>query len=153
MNLAEPLSPELEAIVTARVDQDRLKLLEWAYYLSGGATILFACLPLIHFTIFLFLGLHPHAFDSVGSGSHQKVETPPAALFLLFAGVIGVIIVLGWIFGVMQIVAARSIRHRRNSLLVKIVAGAECIFFPWGTLIGVLTFIVMERPSVKAVFA
>ena len=33
-----------------------------------------------------------------------------------------------------------------------VVAGIECIFMPFGTVLGVLTLLVLMRPSVKALF-
>jgi len=33
-----------------------------------------------------------------------------------------------------------------------VMAGVECIFTPFGTVLGVLTIIVLVRPSVKELF-
>jgi hypothetical protein len=33
-----------------------------------------------------------------------------------------------------------------------VVAAIECIFMPFGTVLGVFTIIVLSRPSVKALF-
>jgi len=32
------------------------------------------------------------------------------------------------------------------------VAAVECIFMPFGTVLGVFTIIVLNRPSIKALF-
>jgi hypothetical protein len=34
-----------------------------------------------------------------------------------------------------------------------VIAGINCIFIPYGTLLGVATFMVLVRPSVQALFA
>jgi len=99
----------------------------------------------------LFLGLNPHVFDNAAtSGRHDT--PPPPGLFLALAGLFGLIIMLGWTFGAFQIYAGRCLRARRNYLLILIVAGFECIFIPWGTALGVFTFLVMQKLSVRALF-
>jgi len=146
-----PPSAELERAVNAAVDRDRLKVMEIAYYIAGGMTILTVSIFLIHFTLFLFLGLNPHVFDNAAtSGRHDT--PPPPGLFLALAGLFGLIIMLGWTFGAFQIYAGRCLRARRNYLLILIVAGFECIFIPWGTALGVFTFLVMQKLSVRALF-
>ena len=148
-----PLSPEIAAAVDAAVTRDRLRLLEIGYYIAGVLTIFGISFLLIHFTLFLLLGLNPHLFDhTTGSNGHQAAPPPPG-LFLVFAGVIGFIILFGWTFGALQIYAGRCLRHRRHRLLILIVAGVECIFIPWGTFLGVCTFLIMERPGATALFA
>jgi hypothetical protein len=150
-NLANPTSSEFETAVTAAVDRDRLKILEIAFYIAGGLTIFTVSFLLIHFTLFLVLGLNPHLFDhSTPGGRHDT--PPPPGLFLGFAGLLGLIILLGWIFGAFQIYAGRCLRARRNYLLILVVAGVECIFIPWGTALGVFTILVLQRLSVRALF-
>jgi hypothetical protein len=33
-----------------------------------------------------------------------------------------------------------------------VIAAVECIFMPFGTVLGVFTIIVLQRPTVKAMF-
>jgi hypothetical protein len=33
-----------------------------------------------------------------------------------------------------------------------VVAGISCISIPYGTVLGILTFLVLARPSIRAVF-
>jgi hypothetical protein len=148
-----PPSPEVQMAINEAVDRDRLKLLEVAYYLSGGVTILFVSFLLIHFTLFLVLGLNPQVFaHTTGSNGHPAAPPPPG-IFLVFAALIGLIILLGWTFGGLQIYAGRCLKHRRHRLFILVVAGIECIFIPWGTLLGICTFLTLERPSLKYRFA
>jgi hypothetical protein len=147
-----PVSPEIAAAVEAAVSRDRLRLLEIAYYIAGGLTIFGISFLLIHFFLFLFLGLNPHLFDHTTSSNGHPAAPPPPGLFLILAGVVGLIILLGWTFGALQIYAGRCLKHRHNSLLILIVAGIECIFIPWGTFLGVCTFMIMQRPGVHALF-
>ena len=139
--------------ITAAIDRDRLRVLEIAYYIAGGLTIFTASFLLIHFTLFLFMGLHPQFFAHANSSGNPRNAPPPAGFFLAFAGIFGLVIVLGWIFGALQIYAGRCLKNRRHRLFILIIAGLECVFIPWGTFLGVGTFMAMERPGVKYLFA
>ena len=48
--------------------------------------------------------------------------------------------------------AGRKLTQRRGHLFCLVVAGVECCFFPFGTVLGVLTILVLTRPSVKHAF-
>jgi hypothetical protein len=147
-----PYSAEIDAWIQAAVDHDRLRILEIGYYIAGAMTAVGVSFLFIHFGLFLFLGFNPQFFThSVNSGGHSG-EPPPPGLFLGLAALIGLIILLGWTFGALQVYAGRCLKMRRHSLFIMIVAALECVFIPWGTFLGVCTFLVLERPSVRALF-
>lgn len=73
-------------------------------------------------------------------------------MFRMFAAVIGVIVLLGWTFGALTAYAGRCIQKRRHKVFVYIMAGANCPFIPYGTLLGVGTFIVMESTAGREEF-
>jgi len=147
-----PLSPEIAAAVEAALTRDRLRLMEIGYYIAGVLTIVGVSFLLIHFTLFLCLGLNPHIFEHTTGSNGRQAAPPPPGLFLILAGAVGFIILFGWTFGALQIYAGRCIKHRCHRLLILIVAGVECIFIPWGTFLGVCTFLVLERPTAKTLF-
>jgi hypothetical protein len=148
-----PLSSETQAAITAAVDRDHLRLLEIGYYIAGVVTILGVSILLLHFSMFLFFGLNPQFFAHPAGAAGHPGTPPPPGLFLGLAALIGFIIMFGWTFGALQIYAGRCIKKRHQSLLILIVAAVECLFIPWGTFLGVCTFLVLERPSVHALFA
>jgi hypothetical protein len=150
-NLGTPAVPSLrEPAIQAALDGEHLRLLEIAFYIAGGVTALFSCFFLIHFTMFLVFGLNPQIFANSAHG--QQVAPPPAGIFLAFAAIIGVVILLGWTFGALQIYAGRCLRHRRYWALIFVVGVLECVFIPWGTVIGVCAILVLNRSSVQALF-
>lgn len=51
-----------------------------------------------------------------------------------------------------KVLAARWIKARKHRVATMVIAGLTCLEFPYGTLIGVCTLIVLERPSVKALY-
>src|SRR5438034_237975 len=46
----------------------------------------------------------------------------------------------------------RELRDRRGYLFCLVMAGIACLFQPFGMILGVFTFIVLLRPSVKTLF-
>jgi len=147
-----PQSPEIETGSAAALDRDHLRLLEIGYYILSGLTVLAASFLLFQFGLFLFAGLHPQIFTHpTGSGGRHS-EQPPAGILLAVAGFTGIIILLGWTFGALLVYAGRSLKKRHHTLFIKIMAGLACLFAPLGTFLGICTFLVMQRPSVKALF-
>ena len=49
--------------------------------------------------------------------------------------------------------ASRALRQRDGTTVIYLAAAIACLSFPLGTLLGAATFVVMTRPSVKALFA
>jgi hypothetical protein len=54
--------------------------------------------------------------------------------------------------GILTIVSGRLISLRRRRTFSLVVAGINCASFPFGTVLGVFTFIVLARPSVRALY-
>jgi hypothetical protein len=58
------------------------------------------------------------------------------------AGVMGGVMLLGWIFGGLTAYAGRCIQKRRRRIFIYVIAALNCLFIPYGTLLGVCTFLV-----------
>ena len=53
---------------------------------------------------------------------------------------------------VCNVLSGYYIRKRKNQIFSYIIAGINCMQFPLGTTLGVFTFIVLMRPSVKMAY-
>ena len=53
---------------------------------------------------------------------------------------------------VLCFLVARRLRQRRSRVLCLVVAAIDCISIPFGTLLGVFTFVVLARPTVMRMF-
>lgn len=126
-------------------DEQHLRLLSIFHYIVGGLVGLIACFPLIHFT--LGIGM------IVASLSHAGDSDPIMILpGLLFVGVAGVIILVGWTLAICIALTGYFLSARRSYLFCLVMAGIEATFAPFGTVLGVFTIIVLMRPSVKVLF-
>jgi len=79
-------------------------------------------------------------------------EVPPAALGWAFVGLGIFLFLLGVTFALVLALAGRSLSRRRRYWFAFVVACIECIFIPFGTILGVFTIIVLSRESVKTLF-
>ncbi len=52
----------------------------------------------------------------------------------------------------MKLLVAQAIADRKWRTFILVTAAIMCVAVPWGTAIGVLTFVVMTRPSIAAKF-
>ncbi len=136
-----PFGPEYQA----RQDEEQLRLLEIFYYVMGALTALCGCAGIFHFTIGLMLVANPAAMTGKGNA-------PPAGMGLLFAMVGGAVIVIGWTVGLLTAYAGKCIKRRTAYTFILVMAGICCLHAPLGTALGVFTFLVMTRPSVRAIF-
>lgn len=127
-------------------DQEHLRLLSIFHYIVGSLTVLFSCFPLIH------LGLGIAMLTDPGFFGAEAAEQPPAFVGWLFVLIGGLIFLCGQALAICMIVSGRFLARRRRYLFVFITACVECIVMPFGTILGVLTIIVLSRESVKALF-
>jgi hypothetical protein len=54
---------------------------------------------------------------------------------------------------VLKLAVASAIRRRRGHTLCLVGAAWTCLGIPWETVLGLLTFVVLERPGVRALFS
>src|ERR1700754_3998585 len=116
-------------------DESQLDLLAIFHYVVAGLTALFALFPLIHVTIGLIL---LRTTDDFFGWFFILVGTTICFLGMTLAGCI--------------FAAGRFLRRRVSYWFVFGVACVECLFMPFGTILGVFTIVVLSRPSVKTRF-
>lgn len=128
-------------------DEEHLRLLSIFHYVVAGLAALFALFPIFHLIFGIFMILAPQKF-----GGHGQ-EQPPLALmgwfFVIFASMF---ITLGWTIAALILTTGRFLARRRHYTFCLVMAGMECLFMPFGTVLGVFTILVLVRESVKPLF-
>ena len=141
-------TPAPDPYFQQRQDDEHLRLLSLFHYIAGGLTALISCLFLIHFFMGLALLTNPGFFDSPSS----RGEPPPAFMGWIFTAIGGVAVLIGWTVGGLTIYAGRCLAARQKHTFIFVMAILNCMSVPIGTALGVFTLIVINRPSVKALF-
>ena len=134
-------------------DDSHLDSLAIAHYVVGGFMVLFACFPLLHFAIGLCVvfGVGDMA-SSLEAQPGGDVGLPPAVFGWLFAVMGLLFFIFGQAISIAVIISGRVRKQRRRYLFSFILACLACAFFPFGTILGVFTILVLSRESVKALY-
>ena len=127
-------------------DEEQLRLLSIFHYVVSGLAALFALLPIIHLILGLFMILAPDKFAGHGQ------EPPPAFLGWFFVIFALLFITAGWVFAAFVLTAGRFLARRKHYTFCLVMAAIECLFMPFGTVLGVFTIIVLVREPVKQLF-
>jgi hypothetical protein len=128
-------------------DAEHLRLLSVFHYVVAGLAALFSLFPLLYAGMggfFLWAARHPSI--------NQNGQPPPPFLGWIFIGIGMFGVVLGITIAIFILLAGRALSNRNHYLLAFVVACLECLFMPFGTVLGVFTLIVLSRESVKQLF-
>jgi hypothetical protein len=129
-------------------DQEHLQLLAIFHYVVAGLAALFSFFPLLYTiigTIFIFAARNGTAKSSEG--------LPPEFLGWIFAVIGSGLFLLGLAIAICILIAGRSLALRKRYSFAMVMACIECIFIPFGTILGVFTIVVLSRESVRGLFS
>ena len=83
----------------------------------------------------------PALSPAAPTGFPKQIKWVMGAFYLFFA-----ILIIAYM--VCNILSAKWLKQRKNRTFSYIVAAMNCLQFPFGTALGVFTFIVLSRPTV-----
>ena len=126
-------------------DRQHLQVLSVFHYVVGALAALFACFPIIHLVV--GIGMVTGAFG------HAANEPALRLIGAFFIGLATIFILSGWSFAVLLILAGTFLRRQNHYTYCLVMAGVACMFFPFGTALGVFTIVVLSRPAVREAFA
>ncbi len=116
------------------------------HYVAAGIAALFAMFPVIHLTVGLFLVFGVKNFNNQNNPPREFVGW----LFIIFACFF---ILIGLTMAILILINGRCIAKRKHYTFCQVMSGVECLFMPFGTILGIFTLIVLSRPSVKPLFS
>lgn len=143
--IMDPLPPPIPRLETK--DAEHLRLVAVFHYVFSGFAVLGLGFLAMHYA---FMSTF---FDNPEMWKNTKGGPPPAEFFGIFKWFylfFGAVVVLG---GVANLVSARCIQKRRARIFSLVLAGVNCTQVPFGTALGVFTFIVLLRDSVRSLYA
>ena len=126
-------------------DAEHLKLLSVFHYVLAALTALVGFLPIIYIALgaAMVMGKMP--------ASPSSPAPPPEVgwMFIIFGGLF---CLLAWAFAGCLFLSGRWLAARRNWTFCFVVACLSCMNVPLGTILGVFTILVLQRPGVKGLF-
>ena len=129
-------------------DKEHLQLLAIFHYVVAGLAGLFSFFPLLYTTIgaiFIFAARHGTA--------KPGEDLPPEFLGWIFAVLGALLFLIGIAMTICILIAGRSLALRKRYSFAFVMACIECLFIPFGTILGVFTIVVLSRESVRGLFA
>jgi hypothetical protein len=124
-------------------DQRYVDLLGIFDYVVGAIALVLGLCPSLHLVIGILMLVRPESWQP---------EPPPPGMGWIFAILGGGMIALAWTLGLLLLLKGRCMRRHRHYVYCFAVAAASCLFLPLGTVLGVLSIIVLTRPGAKALF-
>ena len=163
-------------------DREHLRLLSIGHYVVGGLAIFFSSIFIFHVIFGAALLTNPRWLNPtpvpVSTPAAPSNETatdeanpsptpvsvpsrrraahgdqPPAFLGYMLVAVGSVAVLLGWTIGALLIYSGRCLARRTRRVFSMVVAGVSCLQVPLGTILGVFTLVVLQRPTVQALYA
>lgn len=129
-------------------DEEHLRLLSIFHYVVAGLCALFSLFPMLYTgmgALLIWAAQHPNP--------KQTGEPPPEFVGWIFVAVGSFLFFLGLAMAICILIAGRALAKRRRYWFAFVIACIECLFMPFGTILGIFTIIVLSRESVKQLFA
>lgn len=129
-------------------DKEHLRLLAIFHYIVAALAAMFSLFPLIYTTIgAIFIFVARHGTPKPGQ------ELPPEFLGWIFLGVGSFLFLLGIAMAICVLIAGRCLSGCKCYSFTLVMACVECLFIPFGTILGVFTIIVLSRESVRTLYS
>jgi hypothetical protein len=142
--MAELSSHSAEREERTIVDTEHLKLLSLAFLVDGCFTLAYSVLPGLVIVLF--------AAATLGGWLGSKTRADGFFPFWIATTFVAIAFVLSALLGGLKIYAGFCIRKRRRRILCLVVAAVSCFAVPYGTILGIATFYVLQRETVMALF-
>jgi len=129
-------------------DREHLRLLAIFHYVVAGLAALSSFFPLLYTTIgaiFIFAARH--------GTPKQGQELPPEFLGWIFLVVGLLLFLVGIAMAICILIAGRCLSRCKHYAFALVMACIECLFIPFGTILGVVTIIALSRESVRTLFS
>jgi hypothetical protein len=124
------------------VDSEHLRLLRIGYFISAGQTAIFVPFGLLYAGMGLM-------FSQLPTGG----APPPPAMVSWAFGIFGAFFAgFAAAAATLKLLTAICLKRRRSRVLCLITAAISCFEVPYGTTLGIWTFMVLGRASVRRQF-
>ncbi|MEJ2196814.1 MAG: hypothetical protein P8X73_18420 [Ignavibacteriaceae bacterium] len=132
------------------IDAEHLRLLCLFHYISGGIKLFLSLVLLFQFLLLIFFweGLM-QSYDGHRFTSNNELDSTILNIFFYLWLFILVIIISQ---GILEILSARFIKQRKNRIFSYILAIMNLLSIPYGTILGIMTIIVLSRNSIKELY-
>lgn len=130
---------------TQRKDREQLRLLTLFHFILSGLSLIGIGFIALHFFLMRSILTSPQVQNAKGG-------PPPEQIFRIFIIVYIVFACLLVISSGLNLASGICLRRRRLRMFSMVIGGLNCLQVPFGTALGVFTFIVLSRESVRDLY-
>ena len=125
-----------------------LRLLSIGYYIQGGIAAFYTLLMLGYsaFATAILANINKVAAES------RQQQVPPALLSIISI-LLAILLGLACVYTVCMFLVGYWLPRSRNKVFIQIIGALNCLAIPYGTVLGIFTLMVLQRPSAKQFFA
>lgn len=128
------------------IDEEHLKLLSMGYKISAAVSAFYSFFGLFYVLMGAVIG-------TIISRTQDSANKPPAFFGWIFAAVGLTIFFGGMAIAALKLRAAICIQKRKSRTFCNVVAAIGCLAVPYGTILGVFSFVVLGRASIVRMFS
>ncbi len=131
-----------------KADAEHLKLLSIFHFVLAGLAVVGILFLFMHYIMMSTVMNDP----AVWKNQKMPPNFDPRTFFDAFKWFylfMGGMLVLG---GIANLISGFFIRARRHRMFSLVIGGVNCLMFPFGTALGVFTFVVLLRDSVREAY-
>ncbi len=123
-------------------DRDLLRVLAIFHWVFGGMALLASLVPLVMLGFGVFL--------AAGPGQ----EDPEATIASVVLTCLGIALgTLAFCYGTGMVLAGRGLWSQKRWVLCLVMAAVTCILFPYGTVLGALSVVMLAKNGVRERFS
>lgn len=142
-----PQAPSLLIHDPRKTDDDHLRILAILYFVMAGFCVLGLVFIGVHFAIMNSVFGNPEMWKNQQGGN-----PPPEEFFGLFKWMYLFMAVVFLATAVGNGLSALYLQKKKNRMFSMVMAGVNCMNIPLGMALGVFTFIVLSRDSVREAY-
>ena len=128
------------------IDTEHLRLLAIFHFVAAALSLVGVGFSSLYFVMFQAIFSNPEIWAQSQQGP------PPAELMTVFRYFLALFI--GWflVSCVGNLLSGLFLRARRHRTFSMVIAAINCLHIPIGTMLGIFTFIVLGRDSVRKLY-
>jgi hypothetical protein len=124
-----------------------LRLLSIGYFIQGGIVITYGLLALC------YVGFMGAIFGSIPNSPQGDPRNQiPAGLLYAIGSIVIAVSLVTLVGGSCALYAGLALRKHKKRTFVLVMAALNCLAVPYGTVLGIFTFLVLQRTEAKEIF-
>lgn len=140
--------PPIPVVTVPDKDAEHLRLLVIFHFVHAGFQALSLVFGVFHFFVM------KNVFVNGGFFKNVKGPAPDFEMMLRFMVPFYIVMALfGLGLMIYSILCGLWLRQRKHRTMCLVCAGIECLALPLGTILGIFTILVLNRDSVRMLFA